>query len=233
MSDEFSPHSSPRERFLHGNLAVLSVVAAGVSRWRLASGIFLCLFAMFVFAWLLHAAGGVRKLNAPTPVADAGHQKLQFYKQEIGALQDRMAGLLGDSIESKLKTLETRMESGAVGADDLRLLEDVKSELRFLESQAARGASVAVGMPDHERYRLPLSDGQASAVENLTYSPEARVLLYASALTLGMAAFAAGGYLVHSVSPWRRTLPAPPQALLLEDRRGESARADRLNSGDE
>lgn len=88
---------------------------------------------------------------SPMPSASLATEAAR-YDAELGQLQARMAGLLKESVEKRIRELEHNLQRGQLGADGLKAIEEIKSELMFLQGFAASGGK-ALAEDDPERFR--------------------------------------------------------------------------------
>lgn len=125
------------------------------------------------------ATTGVLALPAPEPELSGGtvvtsSEALQ-YDAELEQLQSRMAGLLKESVEKRIRELEHNLQRGQLGADGLKAIEEIKSELMFLQGFAASGGKV-LAEDDPQRYRphgrnpvLPAAVAEAAELRGWYY----------------------------------------------------------------
>jgi hypothetical protein len=89
--------------------------------------------------------------------------------QQMESLQGKFSVLLAESVEMKLKTLSKDIESGKVSAEDLRLFEELKSDLQLLEKYSANHAerrSLDSMLLEHPRFQ------QMAESRKLTPNPD-------------------------------------------------------------
>ncbi|MDF9391803.1 MULTISPECIES: hypothetical protein [Methylococcus] len=110
---------------------------------------------------------------------------LQQYQNELDSLQGRVAGLMKDSVENKLRMLEKSVQGGRFGPDEAGLLEALKSELQFLQNYATQGGQFK-STGEHERYRMSPEMAEDPAVARTVREwVEFEKLLYLGAGALG------------------------------------------------
>ena len=63
--------------------------------------------------------------------------RLRQYHRQMEALEEKMAGYIADSVETKLHTIEQRVTAGSVGSDEIRQFEELKNELQLLQRYTA------------------------------------------------------------------------------------------------
>jgi hypothetical protein len=118
---------------------------------------------------------------------------LRQYQNELDSLQGRVAGLMKDSVENKLRMLEKSVEGGRFGPEEIGLLDALQSELRFLEKHASRGGRLE-SAGEHERYRMmPAMAEDSAAAQLLREWVEFEKLLYLGAGALGAGALMLSG----------------------------------------
>jgi hypothetical protein len=174
---------------------------------------FLFLFLTFLIVALLVWRGGVllRGLDE-TEAVHVSHRnpELLHYQVELDALQGRLAGLMKDSMERKLRMLEKSVQSGGFGVEDLKLLEDLKTELTFLRNYAASGGDLQT-LGEHERYRMSPGASENAGMEQIDRDlVELKNLVYLGVAAFGVSALMLGGAWLHGETRWK--LPPPPAA---------------------
>lgn len=174
---------------------------------------FLFLFLTLLIAALLVWRGGVllRGLGETAVVhASQRNPELLHYQVELDALQGRLAGLMKDSVERKLRMLEKSVQNGGFGAEDLKLLEDLKTELTFLRNYAAIGGDLQT-LGEHERYRMSPGALENAGTEQIDRDlVEFKNLVYLGVAAFGVSALMLGGAWLHGEARWK--LPPPPTA---------------------
>lgn len=123
--------------------------------------------------------------------------KIRQYNEKLESLQDRMTVFIADSVENRIGLLEKSVEKGSVGSQEIKTLEDLKSELRLLESFAAgkRGDLTDTSLLDHARFHTtPGSRNSAGNEELLGELVRVKSLLYFSLASCGLMAAMIGGY---------------------------------------
>lgn len=199
-------HSHPSPAF--GDIALARPTRARdgtqAASWLRAAGI-LCLWAaMAIMAGILWRGENlVKELNASSGERAAlQNPDLQQYQNELESLQGRVAGLMKDSVENKLRTLEKSVQSGRFGQDEAGLLEALKSELRFLQNYATQGGQLKTA-GEHERYRPT----QASQEETAAVQVPHEWIEFEKLLYLGVGALGASTLLLSGAWLSGRRLP--------------------------
>ncbi|UZR29497.1 hypothetical protein [Methylococcus mesophilus] len=180
-------HGHPRPDF--GGLMVARPVGAenrGAS-WLRTAGIFFLWLTLAIMALILWRGETLIKgLNASySQRAAIENPDLQQYQNELDSLQGRVAGLMKDSVENKLRMLEKSVQGGRFGPEEAGLLEALKSELRFLQNYATQGGQFK-SAGEHERYRMsPELAEDSAAAQTARAWVEFEKLLYLGAGALG------------------------------------------------
>lgn len=123
-----------------GNIAILVAVAA-------------CLLFTVVCVLLFQARGFLDRFETKLTAEAGGENRLQAINRQVDALQGKFNGLLAESVETRLKTLEKSVESGKVGPEDLRVFEELKSDLQRLENYAETSGPALFDYAQHEHSR--------------------------------------------------------------------------------
>jgi hypothetical protein len=99
----------------------------------------------------------------------AGNPRLDAISQQMSGLRGRLHGLMADSVEMRLKSLERNLATGHVNGDDLQVFQSLQRDLQSLETfaESPDGALMGVGQSDHPRYQA-----LAAAVPGLTGNTE-------------------------------------------------------------
>lgn len=147
-----------------------------------------------------------------------GNAKIRLYSEQLASLQERMAGFIADSVETRLRTLEGHVAAGTVGAAEIQAFEDLRNELKLLESYS-KGRDQMLPDPsrsDHPRFQM--TPGSAAAVtdtELLGDVLELKTLAYFSIASCGLVALMIGGYWWQYHSRLKRITANPGTRLLL------------------
>jgi hypothetical protein len=111
-----------------------------------------------------------------------GGGRLDAMGQQMEVLRNRLHGLLADSVEIRLKSLERDISLGKVSTEDLRLFDTLQNDLKALENYSSMAGSIGIdeAVREHPRYQsLALASGKAIAHgEMLNEISRLRVLLY-------------------------------------------------------
>lgn len=153
-------------------------------------------FAFLVFAVILalffqlHAQ--LIDMESRLVTEPMGGGRLNAMGQQMEVLRNRLHGLLADSVEIRLKSLERDISMGKVSVEDLRLFDTLQNDLKALESYSSSSGSIGIeeAIREHPRYQsLNLASGAAIAHgEMLKEISRLRILLY-----LCLTGFIAGG----------------------------------------
>lgn len=156
----------------------------------------------------------------------AGNPRLDAISQQMSGLRGRLHGLMADSVEMRLKSLERNLATGHVNGDDLQVFQSLQRDLQSLETfaESPDGALMGVGQSDHPRYQA-----LAAAVPGLTGNTELlreisrlRTLLY-----LCLTGLVVGGVVVGRLWIASRQTHTP----LNPTRQGQPLPAPRSRSG--
>ncbi|WP_156912929.1 hypothetical protein [Methylocaldum szegediense] len=112
------------------------------------------------------------------------------------ALQQRFGALLADSVEMRLKALQTKIEKGTVSSADLAAFDQLKNDLMLLQGYAAVGGADALDgtAVEHARFRRLPDSGAARNQELLDEVLYVKNLLYFCAASLATTAVLISGY---------------------------------------
>ncbi|WP_228719763.1 hypothetical protein [Methylococcus geothermalis] len=180
-------HGHPRPDFGEIVLARPTGAPSHGSSWLRTAGILFLWLALAIMALILWRGETlIKELNASyAERAAIQNPDLLQYQNELDSLQGRVAGLMKDSVENKLRMLEKSVQGGRFGPDEAGLLEALKSELRFLQNYATQGGQLK-SAGEHERYRMSpeMAEGSATAQTARDWM-EFEKLLYLGAGALG------------------------------------------------
>ena len=153
----------------------------------LALGIFLFLNSQQLFS----------QFQAKFPVETEDSAKIRHYNEQLALLQERMTAFIADSVENRLHTLEKNVASGEVGAQDIPNFEELRNELKLLETYADGKAGNLTDSSRLEHPRFQVTPGTQGGVANSDMIAELvqlKTLLYLSIASCGMVALMVGGY---------------------------------------
>jgi len=123
--------------------------------------------------------------------------KIRIYNEQFESLQDRMTGFIAGSVETKLRMLEHSVASGTVGAQEIRTFEELKSELKLLETYAAGKVGNALDQSRFEHQRFQVSPGSSQSVSDgdlMRELSQLKNLFYFGIASCGVIAGLIGGY---------------------------------------
>lgn len=149
--------------------------------------------------------------------------KIRHYNQQLASLQERMTAFIADSVENRLHALEKNIEAGDVGTQDIRNFEELRNELKLLESYAGGKAGNLTDSSRLEHPRFQVTPGTQGAVVNgdmIAELIQLKTLLYISIASCGMVAFMMGGYWWQSNAKVKRlqsTISKPPLLIHRQD----------------
>ncbi|MBS1212649.1 MAG: hypothetical protein H6R26_1266 [Proteobacteria bacterium] len=123
--------------------------------------------------------------------------KIRLYSQQLASLQERMTGFIADSVETRLRALERNVAAGTVGAAEIKAFEDLRNELKLLESYTSGKDRFLIepSLRDHPRFQMtPGSSQTISKGELFGEVVELKNLTYFSIASCGLVACMIGGY---------------------------------------
>jgi len=133
-----------------------------------------------------------------TDVEDRDALRIRQYNEKLETLQNRMAVFVADSVETKLKTLEKNVTAGTVGSQEIKTLEELKGEVKLLETYSAgkRANLTDPARLDHARFQTtPGSENALVAGGDLLYEvSQMKRLLYLGIASCGFVGLMIGGY---------------------------------------
>ncbi|RYU62983.1 hypothetical protein EWI61_00495 [Methylolobus aquaticus] len=169
---------------------------------------------LLIVVWLYRVQTSLARLeggiSAPA-LANSG-QEPQL-SPEVKTLEGRLARVLSASVESKLRRLEQSVERGALGGEDLQLIEAAAGELRLLRSQPQGGMGHDRGATEHPRYHSVQTPATAAGKDPLGQVEELRALVYAVVVCVALLLLLAIG-LWFSTSKQVRMISASPRHQL-------------------
>jgi len=177
----------------------------------IVSGIVVFFLILALVFYQLHSRLADMESKLATNVAGGG--RLDAIGQQMEVLRNRLHGLLADSVEIRLKSLERDISLGKVSTEDLRLFDTLQNDLKALETYSSMAGSIGINeaVREHPRYQsLALASGGAMAHgEMLNEISRLRILLY-----LCLTALIAGG----AVMAGRYWIESRRQSALLPPR---------------
>jgi hypothetical protein len=153
--------------------------------------------------------------------------RIRQYNQALEAIQDRMTVFVADSVETKLKSLDKKLSAGAIGAQEIKTLEELKGELKLLERYSAGKDSKLTDLAQLEHTRFQVTPGTSSAASSgdfLSEVSQVKRLLYLGIASCGLVGFMIGGYWWQSYHRSRRIHAPSARAKLLEGKRGSGSK---------
>jgi hypothetical protein len=152
-------------------------------------------------------------------VEDSDAVRIRQYNEKLESLQNRMTAFVADSVETKLKALEKNVTAGTVGAQEIKTLEELKGEVKLLETYSVgkRANLTDPSRLDHARFQTtPGSENAAVAGGDLLYEvSQMKRLLYLGIASCGFVGLMVGGYWWQSHFRVRRLAGEMPRARLL------------------
>ena len=144
--------------------------------------------------------------------------KIRRYNLQLASLQERMTAFIADSVENRLRSLEKNIQAGEVGTQDIRNFEELRNELKLLESYAAGNGGNLTDSSRLEHPRFQVTPGTKDVGANRDMIAELvqlKTLLYISIASCGVVAFMVGGYWWQSSAKVKRLQSAPVHRPLL------------------
>ncbi len=158
-------------------------------------------------------------------VEDSDTVRIRQYNQKLENLQDRMTVFVADSVETKLKSLERNVTDGSVGAQEIKILEELKGEVKLLEnySHGKGGKLTDSSRLDHPRFQITPGTQNTSSSGDLLYEvSQMKRLLYLSIASCGFVGFLVGGYWWQSNTRNKRVSRDMPAPCLLVRKTGDN-----------
>lgn len=196
--------------------------AAPSATWRVFFFGSVVLAGILVLFWQFHTE--LNSLESRLFMETGSGDRLRAMDQQMGALRDRLHGLMADSVEIRLKSLERNIAAGKVSGDDLIVFQTLQNDLRSLESYERASGSSGLGSAarEHPRYQAAgLSAGAMLANgDMLREISRLRTLLYICVTgLLAAGGLVAGRYWISSRHPSALNKPAGDSPRLLNRRR--------------
>lgn len=88
-------------------------------------------------------------------IADQSGARMKAMGEQVSLLQQRLHGLMADSVEIRLRALERHLANGQITPDLMQQFEVIKNDILTLEQAASRSeaADLPLGLLDHPRYQ--------------------------------------------------------------------------------
>lgn len=129
-----------------------SVPVGGVPLHWIVAGVVL-LIASF---YLLYQLGGyLTEMERRLTASSGGEARVVAMGREMDQLKSRLNGLLADSVEIRIKSLERAVAEGRVSTEEIQAFTVLQNDLNLLEnySHASGGALPDSRRNDHARYQ--------------------------------------------------------------------------------
>ena len=115
-------------------------------------------------------------------MTETGGARMKSMGEQMTLLQNRLHGLMADSVEIRLKALERTMANGSVTPEVIQQFEVLQNDIRSLETyaQGPNAPNLDQAIPDHPRYSA-ISGGVAPTMTKAEMFREIsrlRTLLY-------------------------------------------------------
>jgi len=166
---------------------------------------------------LFHAGLFFKRFEDQLRAESGDTAKIRIYNAQLESLQDRMTGFIAGSVETKLRALENSVAAGTVGAQEIRMFEELKNELKLLETYSAgkSGNFTDQTRLDHPRFQAAPGFGQpVPNGELLREVLQLKILLYFSIASCGLFGAMVCGYWWQQHSRFKR-LQAPFSGVAL------------------
>lgn len=87
-------------------------------------------------------------------MTEAGGERMKSMGEQMVLLQNRLQGLMADSVEIRLKALERTMANGSVTPEVIHQFEVLQNDIRSLETyaQGPNAPNLDQAIPEHPRY---------------------------------------------------------------------------------
>lgn len=127
--------------------------SAPAAPWR--SIAFIVLLLAGVFALFLQFRGELETLESSVIRESGGGERLRAMSRQMEVLRDRLHGLMADSVEIRLKTLERNLAAGKVNGDDLILFQTLQNDMQSLEAyaMAPNASGLDYAAREHPRFQ--------------------------------------------------------------------------------
>lgn len=155
-----------------------------------------CLLLTLVLVLFFQVQDFLGRIETQLAVEPGADPRLRAIGLQMETLRGRFNGLLAESIEMRLKSLEKSVEAGKVTADDLRQFEELQRDLRLLETYAGtpEAAKLDYAEREHSRYR-PAPTSQAGRNEPLINEVlEIKLLVNACLVSIALSVLILVGY---------------------------------------
>lgn len=174
----------PVPRALAPRFAVIPVLAA-------------CLLLISVLVLFFQVRSFLGHIETRVVADTGGETRLRAIGRQVEALRGKLHGALAESVEIRLKALEQNIDTGKVGAEDIRTFEELLKDLKLLENYAESSPAVALdyGQRDHNRLRPMARSEDAVGNGNLVKElADLKTLIYFCMAGLGTSTVVVVGY---------------------------------------
>jgi hypothetical protein len=158
-------------------------------------------------------------LGQPAQSESSDTAKIRRYNEKLERIQERMSAFIADSVEDRLRTLESNVSAGTVGAEEIRTVQELRNELRLLEDYSAGKSGDLTDSSRLEHTRFQTTPGSASAgaatTEILGEAVRIKYLLYFSIASCGLLGMMITGYWWQQNARMRRLAMSPQARRLL------------------
>lgn len=111
------------------------------------------LAVMLALFWQFHAE--LDGLESRLAMETGSGERLKALGSQMNILRDRLHGLMADSVEIRLKSLERSIAAGKISGDDLLVFQTLQNDLKTLESyeRAPGSPGLESRAREHPRYQ--------------------------------------------------------------------------------
>jgi hypothetical protein len=183
-----------RDRLL--DYAPLAAPASRTRYWAFALMVLMLIVSLYLF---ISTSQMLERFQGRlADVEDSDSARIRQYNEKLESLQNRMTVFVADSVETKLKNLEKNVTAGTVGTQEIKTLEELKSEVKLLETYSI-GKRANLTDPtrlDHARFQ-PVPGSQSTVIQSgdLLYEiSKMKRLLYLGIASCGLVGLLLGGY---------------------------------------
>lgn len=114
-------------------------------------------------------------------MSEAGGERMKSMGEQMVLLQNRLHGLMADSVEIRLKALERTLANGYATPEVIQQFEAIQNDIRSLEiyAQGPNAPNLDQAIPDHPRYSaIPGAASPLTKADMFREISRLRTLLY-------------------------------------------------------
>lgn len=182
---------NPESRQASGPQAMILLPGSLLTVNRVLFCLFACLMVLVVMlGFLLYPANSlltdIEQRQHAASLSNPGSNPMLY--AEVSALKGQLAGMVGNSIETKLRNLEENIRADNVSAVDLGTIQEIKNEIKMLREYSNSPAAIAAQQPDAAASVALLNNGQL-----LNEFSQLKFLIYVSIASCGLLIAIVGG----------------------------------------